>query len=158
MSYTEPVGDTWKYHPEYNRMAEFLGIGKSEREDLGVAQKLSYLRDWAGESSKIDTALWRIRQVAKRMGVNTQGKTLVNDLYQYVRLSNVKPPTLKRKTVKPKEQPAPAVDPEKIARDAAKTVGREIAKALKEKEPKPEPEPPAPEPSYEYYTSWPTFE
>lgn len=91
MNYSEPLGDVWKYDPDYNRTADFLGIDRFVRENVKVASKISYITDWAYEnkkSTKIQDALWEINNLKGRLGVNTQGETLVNQLYEFLRLKN----------------------------------------------------------------------
>lgn len=89
MPYTEPLGDVWKYDPDYNRAADFLGIDKNQREDIKTAKKISYLIDWASKtrkSTKTEDALWTVNDLRKKLGVNTQGETLLGQLYEFVRL------------------------------------------------------------------------
>ena len=93
---SEPVGETWKYNPDYHRVVDFLGVDKHDRENYDVASKVSYLVDWAadkGGAKDFDSALSAINKVRKETGTQVQGKTLVNQLYHYVRLlkSPVKP-------------------------------------------------------------------
>lgn len=89
MSYSEPLGDAWKYDPEYNRVAEFLGVDRFKREDYDVAKKISTIRDYLdlnGKLSRIDQVLSSIQKIKKSLGSNTQGELLVNELYQHARL------------------------------------------------------------------------
>jgi hypothetical protein len=89
MAYTEPLGDVWKYNPDYNRAADFLGIDRHQREDVKLAQKISFLVDWAvstRKSSKPEDALWTLNDLRKKLGVNSQGETLVGQLFEFVRL------------------------------------------------------------------------
>lgn len=89
MNYAEPLGDIWKYDPEYNRAADFLGIDKHQREDVKVAKKLSFLVDWAlasSKSTKQEDALWTINDLRKKLGINSQGETMLGQLFEFVRL------------------------------------------------------------------------
>lgn len=87
--YTEPLGDVWKYDPDYNRAADFLGLDRHQREDVKVAKKISFLVDWAvktKKSGKSEDALWTLNDLRKKLGVNTQGETLIGQLFEFVRL------------------------------------------------------------------------
>ena len=81
---TEPVGEQWKYDQEYHHMSDFLGVDKYERDDFELVKKISFLRDWAGKNPQ--EALGKINDLRKSLGYNTQGKTLVNQLFHNVRL------------------------------------------------------------------------
>ncbi len=35
----EVMGDGWKYDPNYNRMCEFLGVDKYDRDNFDIAKK-----------------------------------------------------------------------------------------------------------------------
>lgn len=86
---SESIGDTFKYNPEYHKVADFLGVDIHDREDYDLANKISLIRDYAGIKGKSDSpedALWAITDIRKGLGVNTQGRTLVNQLYQHMRL------------------------------------------------------------------------
>lgn len=86
---SEPVGETWQYHPEYHKMASFLGLNQYDRQDYEVAKKISLLRDWAGMKSKKDSteeAMSFIDGTRRKVGTQAQGKTLVEQLFQHARL------------------------------------------------------------------------
>lgn len=84
----EPLGETWQYHPEYHKMASFLGLDQHDRQDFGVAKKVSLIRDWAGIKGKdtIDDALKTVDGVRKGIGTQARGKTLIDQLFQHIRL------------------------------------------------------------------------
>lgn len=89
MAYSEPLGDVWKYDPDYNRAADFLGVDKHQREDVKTAQKISFLVDWAvktKKSAKPEDALWTLNDLRKKLGINNQGESLVGQLFEFVRL------------------------------------------------------------------------
>ncbi len=89
MSYTEPLGDEWKYNPEYNRIADFLGIDMYKRDNLDVAKKISTLRDYldiGGKPKNITEILSRLDHLKRGLGIQTQGETLVQELFQHARL------------------------------------------------------------------------
>lgn len=88
-TYSEPVGEAWKYNQDYHRAADFLGVDKHDRDNFELANKISLIHDYAGMeagSARTEDALNHMQAMRKKLGVNTQGKTLVNQLYQHVRL------------------------------------------------------------------------
>lgn len=91
MAYTEPIGDIWKYDPDYNAAADFLGIDKYKRENVNVATKLSFIIDWVSsknKTSKLENALLSINDLKRKLGINTQGETLVSQLYEFARVKS----------------------------------------------------------------------
>lgn len=87
--YTEPVGEAWKYNQDYHRVSEFLGVNKYDRDDYDVAKKVSLIRDWAGLQGKDDStesALSAIQKWRQKSGIPYQGKQLIHELYQHIRL------------------------------------------------------------------------
>lgn len=107
--YTEPVGESWKYDPDYHRASDYLGIDRYERDDFQVAQKLSTVRDWARENSKADTledSLATIHGLARKLGTQSRGKALLNELYQHLRFQTGKP-LQKSNKARPKTKSAP---------------------------------------------------
>lgn len=85
----EPLGESWQYHPEYHKMASFLGLDQHARQDYKVAQKLALIRDWAGLKGKKDDitdSLAVVDGVRKKIGTQAVGKTLIDQLYQHIRL------------------------------------------------------------------------
>lgn len=75
----------------YHRMADFLEISYEERKDSNLAEKLSFLTDWAKETGKTEDKSEQklmIRQLGKNLGLTAVGKELVHKLYQYIRLDN----------------------------------------------------------------------
>jgi len=89
MSYSEPIGDQWRYDPEYNRVAEFLGLDRFKREDFDIAKKIATIRDYLdldGKITRVDQVLTKLDSIRKKMGTNEKGESLVNDMFQKVRL------------------------------------------------------------------------
>jgi len=89
MAFTEPLGDVWKYDPDYNAAADFLGIDKYKRERIEVASKISYIIDWASPKNKtfkLEDSLWAINDLRKKLGISGQGEALVGQLFEFVRL------------------------------------------------------------------------
>lgn len=101
----EILGDEWKYNPEYNRIAEMLGVDRFDRESLEIAKKISLVRDYVdlidGKVSSESEALQKIYGMKKQLGTNDQGTTLLNQLFQHARLDM---DTRKLDAVTPKEQ------------------------------------------------------
>ncbi len=88
-SYSEPIGDSFKYNQDYNRASDFLGIDKNQRESIKVAEKISYLVDWAYQQNKntdVQGALLKINKLRKELGLNSQGELLLGQLFEFVRL------------------------------------------------------------------------
>lgn len=86
---TEQMGEMWKYDPDYHRMADYLGLDVHARQDYGLAQKISIIRDWAGMQGKNDTtteALGALQKLKHQLGTNIQGKELIHDMYEHIRL------------------------------------------------------------------------
>jgi hypothetical protein len=80
-------GDAFKLDPNYHKLADLLGLRDDERMDLDIAHKLSFLRDWTGETDEVD-ALLKIKQMSKELGLTTKGKELTKSLFVYARLIN----------------------------------------------------------------------
>ena len=81
----EPVGEVWKYDPKYHRVADFLGLDITDRQNYRVWQKVSYLMDQASRKAKsgnIIDQMHAIDKLRKSMGIQAQGETLINSLYQ----------------------------------------------------------------------------
>lgn len=121
--YTEPVGEPWRYNQDYHRVSDFIGVDRHAREDYGIAQKVSLIRDWAGLQGKDDSteaALTAIQKLKKQMGVPYQGKALVDEMYQHIRLD------MDRKNQAQKKNPT---TPNK-AQPQVKALGKPQQKAL----------------------------
>lgn len=74
---------------EYHRVADSLDIDYEIRKDPQIANKLSYLFDWAGEATKSEDRIVRveaIRNLTKQLGLQMKGKELLSKLYQFTRL------------------------------------------------------------------------
>ena len=86
----EILGDAYKYDPEYHRLCDFLGVDRDTRSDYDVAKKISLIADWgkkmAGNTNDGVEIRGEIKSLQRRLGISLQGKTLVNKLYQWVRL------------------------------------------------------------------------
>lgn len=88
-AYSEPLGDSFQYDPDYNRFADFLGIDLNDRRDMKTAQKISRLTDWALRHAKgrsVIDAMAQVHKLIKDKGLNVVGNTLLNNLYQDIRL------------------------------------------------------------------------
>lgn len=90
-SYSEPVGETWKYDPDYHRVSDYLGVDAFDRQDVKLAQKVSTLRDWASQHSKsesIEDNVAALNDLRHKVGSNNLGKTLIDELYQHLRFQS----------------------------------------------------------------------
>lgn len=160
-TYTEPLGDTWRYDPSYHRLADFLGVDKYERDRLEFAEKLSLIADWSGLDKHGDVmkAMHGIKRLQRELGVQVVGKPLVTELYQAIRLGAKNPEKALRAEVK-KEVTATMeakyeAKIEEAKAEAAKQATARVKRELKrDAAPPPAPEPvtpPAPEPVYNAY-------
>ena len=74
---------------EYHQVADWMGVGYEERKDPKLAEKLSFLYDWAqektGSKDRIDR-LEAIRGIQKTLGVNNMSRDTIKKMYMYVRL------------------------------------------------------------------------
>lgn len=118
--YSEPVGEAWKYNQDYHRLSEFLGVSKYDRENYDTAKKVSLIRDWAGLQGKDDStesALKAIQDWKRKAGIPYQGRELIHELVQHIRLDMDRKsrahinPTTPIKSTQPvkKTEKAPAV-------------------------------------------------
>jgi hypothetical protein len=83
------MGDAWQHNPEYNHVADYLGLDPYDRQDLDTANKISFIRDWAGGESKsedLNPALVKVWELRKKLGTQRIGKDLVSELYQAIRI------------------------------------------------------------------------
>lgn len=89
---THPVSEgTLSYMDdiEYHRMADFMGLDYESRKDSQMAEKLSYLYDWAqkstGSDKRVDNFM-ALKAIWRGMGMNTIGSEMVKGLYKWTRL------------------------------------------------------------------------
>lgn len=135
---TEPVGETWQYDEGFHKMSNLMGVDKYDRNDFELAKKLSYLRDSTGSQDESE-AMGKIEDLRKKLGLNTQGKTLIDQLYQHVRLQGDRARTQPSKpTLKPQSKTSSQSSLEKTVSQAVQqkvqqTVGSMVQKALSDK-------------------------
>ena len=79
-------GDAFKLDPNYHKMADLLGLKDEDRLDIGLAQKVAFIRDFTGEKEEVD-ALLKVKQMIRDLGITTVGRDLTKTLYQYARLA-----------------------------------------------------------------------
>lgn len=85
------MNDSYKYDPTYHRFCDFLGINKLGREDIRVASKIAHLYDWASSRANSDDfskVAQTVDSVIQQQGVSFVGKTLIDYLYQRVRIKD----------------------------------------------------------------------
>ena len=78
---------------EYHKMAGIFDISLQERQDSHVAEKLSFLTDWAKNKTKSEdktTQMLEIKNLQKQLGITHRGIPLITRLYQYARLDQTK--------------------------------------------------------------------
>lgn len=74
---------------DYHRACDHFDIKYDERNNQHLAEKISYLMDWAKDRTKSDDRvdkLAAIKNIASSLGLSVMGKELVTKLYQWVRL------------------------------------------------------------------------
>lgn len=122
----EVVGESWKYNPDYHKMTDFLGVDVYDRDKFEIANKVSFLADWAAEkgAKDFDQALGQINRVKKETGSQLRGKSLVNELYHYVRLMKA-PAQTKVATPFPKVVPKAKTQPKN---DMADVISQSVQK------------------------------
>lgn len=130
----EPVGEAWKYDQQYHQMSDALGVDKYERDDYETAKKLSYLSDWAGKDPS--QVYEKLNTLRKSLGFNTQGKTLVNQLFSHVRLQQDKQRTQPVRATAPqpeKQTPIQKTVSQAVQGTVQNAIGTMVQKALGDK-------------------------
>ena len=76
---------------EYHRVADFLDLSYSERQDPNLAEKVDLLYRWgqdtSGSEERID-ALMAIKNLIKGMGITDKGQEMIKKVYKWIRLDN----------------------------------------------------------------------
>lgn len=78
---------------DYHKMAGVFDISLQERQDPRVAEKLSFLTDWAKRktgSEDSTTQMLEVKNLGKQLGLTYRGYDLIKRLYQYARLDENK--------------------------------------------------------------------
>ncbi len=78
------------YDPRFQRFSDFLGLDKYVRDDFELSKKVVYLYDWGAKNTKGEDFVDLLKAVTKlkhTLGTTVRGKTLVNDMYHWVRLN-----------------------------------------------------------------------
>jgi len=78
---------------DYHKMAQTFDISLQERQDPRVAEKLSFLTDWAKRktgSEDSTTQMLEVKNLGKQLGLTYRGYDLIKRLYQYARLDENK--------------------------------------------------------------------
>lgn len=134
-TYSEPVGEAWKYSKEYHQLSDFLGVNTYDREDSELHKKVSALQDWAG-GEDMHKVLTQVAKLRKELGVQFIGKPLVKELYQSMRLKQdnqrTNPEVSFEKPIKekPKEKANPL---QKIVSEAvSQTVNQSVTDMVKQ--------------------------
>lgn len=86
-------GMSWLDHSGYHKMSNFLGLNDAERRAPQVAEKVSYLTDWAKartSSENESTHMKALSDLRRELGVSYKGLDLITILYRYARLDEIK--------------------------------------------------------------------
>jgi hypothetical protein len=74
---------------EYQRVAEFLGVDYTERQDPVLAEKIDFIYKWgqteAGSEDRLKS-LVAIQNLIKGLGITDKGKNMVKKVYKWMRL------------------------------------------------------------------------
>lgn len=81
--------DVYKYNMDYRQMADFLGLKSEDALNEDVAKRVSFLRDFTGQKNETAARI-ELRKLAKKLGIQAQGKELVTELYKFARLAHDK--------------------------------------------------------------------
>ena len=74
---------------EYHRTADALDVSYDERKEHDLAEKISWLIEWAKEKTGSDRRvdqLWAIKSLTKQLGWTYKGVDLIKKLYRFTRL------------------------------------------------------------------------
>ena len=84
------LGDLYMYDKDYHRFCQYLGIDRYKREDIDVARKVAYVRDFLDIGKKLSEveALSKLDDMRKGMGLTGQGILVLDELYQRTRLED----------------------------------------------------------------------
>jgi hypothetical protein len=86
----KPVSGTataWKYNADYHKMTDYIGLSQEDKMDENIAKKVSFIRDYTNAKDELD-AMVQVRNFRKELGLNTQGKELLDTLYKFLRLKS----------------------------------------------------------------------
>ncbi len=76
---------------DYHSMANHFDLDFDTRRDPNIAEKLSFLSDWAkdqiGSENQIEQMI-TIKKLAQRLGYNMRGPELIKKLYMWTRLDS----------------------------------------------------------------------
>ena len=77
----------------YHDMAKFFELSFDKRDNIHIAEKISFLADWAKEKTGSDDQLEHkiaIKKVIKDLGLPMVGAELIDKLYRWTRLEQDK--------------------------------------------------------------------
>lgn len=86
-------GLTYLDYSSYHRMCDFLKISDVDRRDPKIAEKVSYITDWAADVSKSTnevTQMKAIKKLTRDIGESHIGLDLLDTLNRYARLDKDK--------------------------------------------------------------------
>ena len=129
----------------YHRTAHYFDLSLEERKNVRIAEKLSYLTDWAMaklESKNHVEALSELKRMTMQLGLTDKGDSLIKKLYEFARLDAQRQKIEKELDMYKKEEP-PKPEPEvketkldtkdlqKIVKDEIQSVSKDIKSSLK---------------------------
>lgn len=73
---------------EFHRVADFLEVDYSERQDPALAERIDFIYRWGQETGGEDRikALMAIKNLQKALGFTDKGKNAIKKLYKWIRL------------------------------------------------------------------------
>jgi len=78
---------------EYHRVADFMEVDYSERQDPDLASRIDTIYRWgqetAGSEDRIE-ALMAIKNLTKSMGITDKGKEKIKKLYKWIKLDTTR--------------------------------------------------------------------
>ena len=132
---TEPLGETWQYNPDYHRTADFLGVNIYDRRDYKIAKKIAALSDWAEHKTgkkDIQSVLTEVARLQRSIGTSVVGKTLVDQLFENMRITEDTTRLKKEAEVKAKLKEEKKVDPiQKATAQLSSAIGKTLNEMLK---------------------------
>ena len=121
----------------YHRTAHYFDLSLEERKNVRVAEKLSFLTDWAmaklGSKNHVE-ALSELKRMTMQLGLTDKGDSLIKKLYEFARLDVQKQKIDKELELYKKEEPPKeeVKEPKLDTKDLKKIVKEEIQTASKE--------------------------
>lgn len=81
--------EDYLYNPNFHRLSSLLDIDTFDRQEPRISEKILFLYNWAVKrsgSSSINQILPMVSKLKRDLGTTQRGKTLLTDMYKWVRL------------------------------------------------------------------------